>query len=155
MNYPTLDSNKYIFFWGGVFSNFHPINGDGFTSEHLYMNAKALFFGDKEIAAQIIAAKTPREAKNLGRKVKGFDEKKWDEVKSSAMISCLKYKALVCTEFYNALLDSVDKILVEASPHDKIWGIGMAANDPNILKTELWGENLLGEALMIVRNNIL
>ena len=148
-----IQKSDYHFFWGGVFSNFHPINSDGFTSEHLYMNAKALFFGDKESSLKILSAATPKDAKKLGRKVKNFDQKAWDDVKMTAMIISLQYKLLACPEFYRELMSTGDKILVEASPYDKIWGIGMKEDDPNILKTELWGENLLGKCLMIVRRD--
>ncbi len=146
-----MQKSDYHFFWAGVLSNFHPINGNGFTSEHLYMNAKALFFEDKESSLKILSATTPRDAKKLGRQVKNFNQKLWDEVKFSAMLTSLRYKFLVCPEFRQELMSTGNKTLVEASPYDKIWGIGMKEDNPNILKTELWGENLLGECLMIVR----
>lgn len=146
---------NYVFFWGGPLSNFHPINGDeSFTSEKLYMYAKASFFGDAETGKLIIESSTPREAKRLGRSVKGFDQKTWDEVKVETMEACLYVKAIASKEFREALLNTGDSIIVEASPTDRIWGIGFKAEDalPNIDK---WGENLLGKCLMELRKKLI
>lgn len=146
-----INKEDCIFFWSGIFSNFHPINGDGLTSEHLYMNAKALYFGDKETAAQIMSAPKPRDAKKLGRKVQGYNDSEWADVRFEVMVSVLTYKYFVCSEFSRELVISLPKMLVEASPSDCVWGIGMAEENPNITDDSKWGQNLLGKALMEVR----
>jgi ribA/ribD-fused uncharacterized protein len=148
--------SNHIFFWGGVFSNFHPICGkENLTSEHFYMEAKASFFGDVETLVRIREAKTPREAKRFGRLVEGFNQEAWDRVKEDFMFGALSIKATLDKSFKQALIDSGDKILVEASPTDRIWGIGFKEDDPNIENVDLWGQNLLGVCLMQVREELL
>lgn len=144
------EKDEFIFFWGGVFSNFYPINGDAVTSEHFYMEAKALFFNDFNTASLIRTAQSPREAKKLGRQVANFDQKEWDIYKESAMWGALQLKFVMCKKFRDALLNSKGKELVEASPTDKIWGIGFKEADA-IDNIDNWGQNLLGQCLMNVR----
>lgn len=149
-----MTSINYTFFWGGPLSNFHSINGDeSFTSEKLYMYAKASFFGDGETQKLIMESSTPREAKRLGRLVKGFDQKMWDEVKVETMEACLHVKAIASKEFREALLNTGDSTIVEASPTDRIWGIGFKADDA-LSNIDKWGENLLGKCLMKVRSEL-
>ena len=146
-----MDKN-YFFFWGGILSNFHPIHGNAFTSEKIYMAHKAMAFNDVETFNLITNSKTPREAKKLGRKVKGFDQAKWDELKVPAMLNALNVKFLACEEFRETLEGSKDRILVEASPQDRIWGIGF--DEENALANiDNWGENLLGKCLMQIRHD--
>lgn len=148
----TFVKEDHIFFWGGIFSNFHPINGnEALTSEHFYMEAKAIFFSDFKTLVRIRQAATPKEAKRLGRSVERFDQAEWDKVKCKMMKTALANKLMLDDKFLQALKDSGNKILVEASPFDRIWGIGFKEDDPNICNTELWGENLLGKCLMEVR----
>ena len=144
------EKGEFLFFWGGVFSNFYPINGDAVTSEHFYMEAKALFFNDFKTATLIRTAQSPREAKKLGRQVANFDEKEWDSYKEVAMRAALSLKLVMCKKFRDALRDSEGKTLVEASPTDKIWGIGFKEADA-MDSIDRWGQNLLGECLMEIR----
>ena len=146
--------SEHEFFWGGIFSNFNPINGDeSLTSEKFFMFLKAAAFRDAQTLILISKSKTPREAKKLGRQVKGFDESKWNEIKFEAMMSAIRLKAQLDVNFVSALIQSKNKILVEASPVDKIWGIGF--DEANALdNTDKWGQNLLGKALMQLRSEI-
>jgi ribA/ribD-fused uncharacterized protein len=140
----------YLFFWDGILSNFHPISGHAFTSEKIYMAHKAMAFNDVETFNLITNSKTPRDAKKLGQAVKGFDAVKWDELKVPAMLNALNIKFLACKEFRTMLAQSIGKTLVEASPVDRIWGIGF--DEENALANiENWGENLLGKCLMRIR----
>jgi ribA/ribD-fused uncharacterized protein len=146
---------NYKFFWGGVFSNFHPINGDqAFTSEKIFMGLKGAAFHDLVALQNIRVASNPRDAKNAGRSVRNFSEEKWADLKVPAMMFALEIKFSACEEFRVALKESYDKneTLVEASPDDKIWGIGFRAADALANKAK-WGTNLLGECLMSLRRN--
>lgn len=146
---------NYNFFWGGVFSNFHPINGDkAFTSEKIFMGLKGAAFHDIVALQNIRAATNPRDAKIAGRSVRNFSEEKWDDLKVPAMMFALEIKFSACEEFRTALEESFKKneILVEASPDDRIWGIGFRAAEALANKAK-WGTNLLGECLMSLRRN--
>ena len=153
--------DDYCFFFYGetCFSNFYPckINNERHTfcsSEQYYMYLKACFFFDTEIAKQILESKTPREAKKLGRKVKGFDEVKWDIVREKIMYEVVYEKFRQNEELRNELLSKKYDGLyfVEASPWDKIWGIGCDYRQSP--KSE-WGLNLLGLTLNKVRNQLI
>jgi ribA/ribD-fused uncharacterized protein len=146
----------YHFFWGGPFSQwarspFKDCNGLQFSSAEQYMMyRKAMIFEDRETANQILAASNPREQKSLGRKVKNFEPKFWDKHKFDIVLegNFLKFKNN--EHFAKQLLGTQDLILVEASPYDRIWGIGYAEADA-LANLDNWGKNLLGLALMGVR----
>lgn len=152
-------TQTHLFFWrdADVFSQWYPspftAAGVTFpTAEHYMMYKKAMAFDDKEIANKILTAKYPKEVKELGRKVKNFDEAHWDAVKESVVTlgSILKFNS--SEKLMNTLLDTGDLILVEASPYDKIWGIGLEEMDPRVLDESKWqGQNLLGICLMNAR----
>lgn len=115
---------------------------------------KAILFDSNDIAEQILQTSDPKKQKALGRKVRNFDEKKWDERKLDIVIKGNILKFTQNEKLKNELL-SHSKILVEASPYDKIWGVGLHFDDDAILDEKKWqGENLLGIALMEVRNNL-
>lgn len=125
------------------------------TAEHFMMYHKAIRFGDLESAEKIISSKTPKEAKALGRKVKGFDQKEWEEYRYNVvrMASFLKFSKN--EKLRRFLLGTGDALLVEASPYDRIWGIGLSINDPSCNDIAKWrGSNLLGFALVDARNRI-
>ena len=155
-------TDKYVFFWGGPFSNFAPVEEgieyDGFrfpTSEHVFMYIKAKTFRDDEIAEQIKNAPDPKTAKNLGRRVRGFDEKVWEQRRVNAMKTAVHHKFDASPEFRNELLKEKyrNKTFVEASPYDCIWGIGMSTNNPNVNDERKWpGLNLLGNILTKLRD---
>ncbi len=146
-------------FWGkgDVFSNFHPakftIKGIDFNCvEQCMMYAKAKNFGDNEIAARILKEKIPNEMKKLGRLVNGFNEEKWISIREKVVYVACREKFSQNKHLMDELLSTGDLMLVEASPSDKIWGIGLSADDPNATDESKWrGQNLLGKALMRVR----
>lgn len=127
------------------------------TSEQYFMFLKAKCFGDKEIAAQIASnpAMKPSEAKTLGRRVKGFNEEQWKIHREGLMFKANLAKYKQSPELAAQLLATGDKTLAEASPRDRIWGIGMGIRDTNLQNPDAWrGTNLLGKALMAVRESL-
>jgi ribA/ribD-fused uncharacterized protein len=109
---------------------------------------KAILFGDKKCASQILKAKTPKTAKALGRKVTGFKPEIWDTYKTRIVLegNILKFSQNKIAR--KALEDTGDSYLVEASPLDTIWGIGLSANSPDVSDPKKWkGTNLLGRIL--------
>ena len=159
---------KYLFFWGhqkpksGVskscLSQWYesPFELDGIqypTAEHYMMAEKARLFGDNSIALQIASASSPKEVKQLGREVKGFEENTWKANRFNIVVKGNKAKFNQNPELKTFLLNTADQILVEASPVDKIWGVGLAADHQSVGKPSQWkGQNLLGFALMEVRD---
>ena len=130
--------------------------GVTYTSALQYMMAeKAKLFGDEEIRAEILSTSDPRKCKALGRKVKNFDKAVWDKEKEHIVRKGNTKKFLQNSALRNFLLSTGDKVLVEASPTDRVWGIGMGKNNPDALDPQKWrGQNLLGFALMNVRDFI-
>ena len=123
------------------------------TTEQYMMASKARLFGDEDTLNEIMNATTPFEYKKLGRKVKGFEPSLWDEKKLDIVVEGNKAKFGQNPELKEFLLSTDDAILVEASPYDTIWGIGMDRETALNSKVEDWkGENLLGCALMEVRD---
>lgn len=110
--------------------------------------------GDSTTAAKILASEGPSEAKRLGRKVKNFDQKLWDRECDKVVEEGNFLKFTQDKKCKKALLGTGDKILVEASPNDRIWGIGFAPEDDPESKEEQWGSNKLGVALMAVRGRL-
>ncbi|KWE32642.1 NADAR family protein [Burkholderia territorii] len=140
-----------------VFSNWHPCcftyHEVAFNSvEQFMMYAKALLFDDHATAAAILASASPREQKRLGRSVRGFDDARWVQVRESIMFVGCREKFRQNEVFLTALRATGTSILVEASPYDRIWGVGLGEHDPLIADPSAWqGLNLLGKALMRVR----
>ena len=162
---------KYLLFWGhkpspdgavakSCFSQWWPaaftVAGDTYaTAEHWMMAEKARLFGDTEVLAQILAAKSPAEAKKLGRKIRGFDAAAWDAQKYALVTTGNLHKFSQHPELAAFLLATGEWVLVEASPVDAIWGIGLAADHADAENPGRWrGENLLGFALMEVRDQL-
>lgn len=159
---------NYLFFWGhtgahtGVvgkecFSQWYPasfsVDGQMFsTAEHFMMARKARLFGDQEIYERILVAPTPGEAKRLGREVRGFKEQRWKEACLDIVVQGNLAKFEHNSALREFLISTGDRVLVEASPVDKVWGIGLSTDDPRASDPESWdGSNLLGFALMEVR----
>lgn len=116
------------------------------------MVAKARLFGDASAASRILAAPDPAAAKKLGRAVRGFDEKVWASARYALVVAGNTAKFSQHPELGSFLLSIREDVIVEASPVDTIWGIGLAQNSPDALNPERWrGRNLLGFALMDVR----
>ena len=154
--------DKHVAFWGSEFSNFHKCKftymGVEFSSsEQAFMYEKALYFKDNEIADLILKAKTPKEAKALGRQVKNFNSEQWSEVCEDIMYNVVLAK--FCQNEYLAQLitreDLSDKTFVEGSPFDGIYGVKMDFRNPKIDNEDNWnGKNLLGNILGRVRDYI-
>jgi ribA/ribD-fused uncharacterized protein len=154
------ESNKYVLFWHGPFSQWHPseFKVDGITyncAEQYMMAEKARLFGDSKSRGKIMKSNSPREQKALGRQVSNFDKGKWESVAREIVFKGNMAKFSQNKDLKEKLLATGDKTLVEASPYDKVWGIGLSANDPNATKPGNWkGTNWLGEVLMRVRKEL-
>ena len=159
---------KYLFFWGhqprpgGSIGKtcFSQWFAAGFTlndvyyptAEHYMMAEKARLFSDDAILAKILDAPHPGAAKKLGRQVRNFDHSAWREARYPIVVKGNTAKFSQNEALGSFLLNTGQRVLVEASPVDRIWGIGLAADDPRAVDPELWqGLNLLGFALMEVR----
>jgi ribA/ribD-fused uncharacterized protein len=168
---------ELLFFWGHkpppgvpqgtvgkwVFSQWYPaaFTVDGIkyaTSEHWMMAGKAAVFGDREIMNRILADSSsaspdPGLAKRLGRQVSGFDQAVWLKSGFDIVTKGNVHKFGQNLALGSYLLGTGEKVLVEASPHDRVWGIGLNSSDPRAQDPRSWdGENLLGFALMKARH---
>jgi len=157
----------YLFFWGHtgkkdvpgkyVLSQWWPaefrIGKHTYpTAEHWMMAEKARLFGDREIEQQVLATSSPKEAKALGRKVQGDDWSRWDAIKFDTVVRGNIAKFTQNAALGEWLASTHPQVIVEASPSDVIWGVGLAADDLRAGDPSQWrGENLLGFALMKVR----
>ena len=162
---------EFIFFWGhqpskngnigkSCFSQWYisPFEYEGLnypTAEHWMMAGKAKVFKDQESLELILNSNDPKEAKHLGRKVKNFNHQVWEEHKLNIVKNGNFLKFTQNPDLWEFLNQTENKIIVEASPYDRIWGIGMKSTDIGINNPKNWkGENLLGYALMEVRDII-
>ena len=124
------------------------------------MYQKAMTFGDDATATKILEAETPKEQKELGRQVKHFDSKVWNG-RREAVVEQGNYLKLTQANVSSSietlrerLLATGDRELVEASPEDRLWGIGFSAEDAPNTPREQWGQNLCGKILMRVRDRL-
>lgn len=151
---------KHHFFWGGPFSNWHPCRFTyGVTEyncvEQFMMAYKAKVFGDKNSLIKIMESDEPRTQKKLGRKVSGFNPDIWSDVCYPIVFAGCLAKFMQNEGLKQILLNTGDDILVEASPYDKIWGIGLSESNAKNIPPEQWpGENRLGKILMDVRRSV-
>ena len=123
------------------------------TTEQYMMASKARLFGDDEVLREIMESYHPHDYKKLGRKVRGFVPEPWDAKKYDIVVEGNKAKFGQNADIREFLLSTGDAILAEASPYDKIWGIGLDRETALKGTVEQWqGENLLGCALMDVRD---
>ncbi|CAL2103554.1 NADAR family protein [Tenacibaculum sp. 190130A14a] len=162
---------KFLFFWG------HQPNKDGSigkscfsqwweasfeidgitypTAEHYMMARKARLFKDEEILQKILIATHPHDAKKLGRKVKNFTPELWNEHKFNIVLEANYAKFSQNETLKEYLVNTKGRIIVEASPRDRIWGIGMGQSNEKAMNPNLWrGHNLLGYVLMEVRDQL-
>ena len=164
-------TDKHVFFYVEWPSNFKRTKfvweafgetHEFFCTEQAFMWAKAMYFADKKAAAEILKSEAEGNSamwcKQCGRWVENYDDKKWDLVRYSFMyeVNFCKYKQ--DKELQAKLLDPKfdEKTFVEASPTDKIWGIGRGENYPDIDDETKWlGRNLLGKAITAVRKTII
>jgi ribA/ribD-fused uncharacterized protein len=124
-------------------------------AEQFMMHGKARLFDDADIAAKILAADHPRDHKALGRKVKNFDDGAWKRAREKIVMDGNRAKFTQNPELRDVLLATKGTTLVEASPYDKIWGIGLSATDPRAQDSTQWkGQNLLGKILTALRDEL-
>lgn len=159
---------RYLHFWGhrpqrdgsvgaGCLSQWWPapftVDGRTYaTAEHWMMWHKATLFGDDQVAERVLDAAHPHRAKALGRQVRGFDEATWAARRHDIVVAGSVAKFGQHEELGRFLLGTGERVLVEASPVDRVWGIGLAADDPRAADPARWrGANLLGFALMEAR----
>lgn len=167
---PPKETDKYIFFFGYegedprvalqqwfpvVFRarDRHGLDVTFATTEQYMMYQKAVLMGDDEIADKILSEGHPSAAKRLGREVHNFDVEKWKANADKVVEDANFFKFSQNSDLRDVLLSTGDKVLVEASPDDKIWGIGFNADDAIGNESE-WGNNGLGKALMKVRDKL-
>ncbi len=151
----------FTFFWKSPLSQWQRapfvIGGVTFThAEQFMMYAKALLFGDRVAAESILRATTPREQQAIGRTVQNFDETVWALFREGVVYQANYARFSQNPEQLALLFATRGTTLVEASPHDLVWGIGLAADDPRASDRTQWrGLNLLGQALTQVREVLL
>jgi hypothetical protein len=161
MDYRITD--KHVIFWGSKFSNFYPAKLvvdkiEYSSSEQYFMGQKALHFGDKETFEKILKAKTPKEAKVLGRQVKGYVDEEWAKVRYDVMKKAVYEKFSQNEDLLEFILSVKfdDKKFVEGSPIDGVWGIRIDWQNPEADDESKWnGLNLLGKVIDDVRAELL
>lgn len=157
-----IKTDTHLYFYGGpaIYSNFWPCkftNGlvDFTTTEQAFMYHKALMMGDNTTASKILNTAHPKDCKQLGREIKNYDDELWSEIRFGVMVYVNALKFSQNPDFSKELMETGDRILVEASPYDKIWGIGLGLNNPDVYDESKWqGQNLLGKALILVREEL-
>lgn len=126
------------------------------SAEKFMMMGKAALFKDEDIFGEMSTSDNPKTHRALGRKVRNFRDSVWKKYSCDIVVIGNYLKFQQNDELMSKMLDTHDCMLVEASPYDRIWGIGLKYDDPRCLKPELWkGVNNLGECLMFVRNILL
>ena len=164
------NSVKYLFFWGHRkgqhsvtksclsqwYDSAFELEGNHFkTAEHYMMYHKALLFKDYSAAKKVLTSNNPGEAKAIGRQVIGFEQQQWNARCFDIVVSGNIAKFSQHKELKTFLINTGNRIIVEASPVDRIWGIGLAKDDPGCENPYLWkGANLLGFALMEARDQL-
>lgn len=156
-------TDTHVYFWHAPsFGNWticpFEMNGEQFNcSEQGLMWKKAMLFDDKKVADQILKTVDPKKHKALGRKVRGFDDEQWKAKRCDFMLEVLRCKFTQNADYHQALIDTGDKTLVEASSRDNIWGVKMTAAQciaGGEDDTKWKGLNLLGKALMQLRDEL-
>ena len=162
--------SDFVFFWGhtdrgegltkACLSQWFPctfvVDGQYYNCAEQYMMAeKARIFGDEEIRQQILAEYSQMAMKKLGRKVKNYDDAVWKNVRFDVVVKGNLAKFSQNEKLRNFLISTDDKVLVEASPKDEVWGIGLDEHSSEASSPWKWkGTNLLGFALMEVRDKL-
>ncbi|UGL62848.1 hypothetical protein [Xanthomonas phage MET13-T1] len=152
--------DRYTLFYGGVFSQWYPspmvIDGVEYGCAEQYMMAqKARVFGDEQALDEIMATQSPAEQKAIGRRVRGFDRRQWDSVSRDVVMRASLHKFTSNPKLRAQLLLTEGTLLVEASPTDVIWGIGLDERDPRCHDPKEWrGTNWLGQVLTDLRESL-
>lgn len=159
-------TDKYVFFYKDWLSNYqrtkikYKFLGREYefsSTEQAFMFVKAMTFGDRYIANKILETDNPNEARKLGRQVRNYDDKTWDKVRWLVFYNLNILKYTQDEKLKKMLLDPKfdGKTFVEASPIDKIWGVGLDENNPLIEDEKNWrGTNYLGDIITKVRNKL-
>ena len=155
-------TKTHVFFYGGFFSQWVTSPFKCWETqitfncaEQYMMWNKAMVFQDYIIADKILQTTDPAVQKQLGKLVKGFDREEWDRRKQRIVYKGSYYKYSQNPEFMRALRKTGNRTIVEASPTDTIWGIGLSTYDVDIYDESKWrGENLLGRILMQLRGDL-
>ena len=156
-----MNKEKFTLFWGGEFSQwlsskFVVDNVEYNCAEQYMMAQKAILFGDGEMLETIMGTDNPKTQKACGRNVKNFDIDVWNAHAKGIVFDGSMAKFIQNPDLLDVLVESEGTTLVEASPYDKVWGIGMGADNPNALIRANWkGTNWLGEILTATRDIIL
>jgi len=154
---------KFVFFWkppnafGQWTESIFEVDGEMYScAEQFMMAEKARLFGSEDIRQQILDSDSPRTHKQLGRQVSGFRQSVWEANREEIVFRGNLAKFTQNESLRIELLETGDRVMVEASPYDKIWGIGMRADDSRAVQPSDWkGLNLLGKVLMQVRAELL
>lgn len=157
-----IDNRKYTFFWlaPSPFSQWHragfTLDGLHFkTAEHYMMHCKAILFGDEEKAKEILETDHPKDVKQKGKEVSGFNKKIWEDNCKRFVYDGNHAKFTQNKALLGVLISTNDTLLVEASPVDYIWGIGMDEKNARLTPQEQWpGTNWLGEILTQLREDL-
>ncbi|HVT82942.1 MAG TPA: NADAR family protein [Phycisphaerae bacterium] len=150
-------TDEFVFFWRGWPSQWvrspFVVDGASYNCCEQYMMAeKARVFGDAEFLGKILRTVSPKAQKSLGREVRGFDEKVWNSVCRGIVYSGNLARFQQNADLAEKLLATGSRTIVEASPVDRVWGIGLAVDNPDVHVPAKWqGKNWLGVALMQVR----
>ena len=153
-------TDKYVLFWSGIYSNWYPspfqVDSVFYNCAEQYLMAgKARLFKDSATEAMILSATDPSDQKRYGRQVIGFNKDRWEKIARDIMYQALWAKFNQNADLKTELLSTGDRILVEASPKDCIWGIGLHWKEEACDNSVNWkGTNWLGETLTRVRNDI-
>lgn len=156
-----MTNSKYHFFWNGPLSQWYPsyftIDGVQYNSTEQYMMAqKALLFNDTNSHKLIMVSKSPKNIKELGRAVKNFIKEEWILTAKDIVYAGNSAKFQQSNFLKEQLIKTAPKILVEASPYDIVWGVGLHENDVLINNPKNWrGTNWLGEVLTKLRNDLI
>lgn len=147
------EENGYLSNW--YLSNFK-IDSTQFSSMEQYMMyKKAIVFNDTKIAKEILETTDVSKIKALGRQVSNYNDTYWNGVRQIIVYKGLLEKFSQNEDLKKKLLDTGDDILAECAVQDKVWGIGISMKDVNRWYMAKWrGENLLGFALMLVREEL-
>lgn len=148
--------------YDGYLSNFYPVTFtiekiEFISSEQAFMYYKCLTFdkNNKELLSNILQETNPNKIKKMGRSVRNFDEITWNKLKYNIMLKCIREKFLQNQVIKKRLIETYPKNLYEASPWDKIWGIGYDKETAINTDPNNYGENLLGKALMQIRDEFI
>jgi ribA/ribD-fused uncharacterized protein len=156
-----VDAERFTFFWSGPFSQWFKsaftLEGQRYVTAEQYMMAeKARLFGDIEVRDAILATPNAREQKALGRQVRHFDADRWNAAARDIVYRGNRAKFLANPKLLEQLLATKGTTIVEASPDDSIWGIGLAEDDPGASDRTKWqGTNWLGEVLTRLRDDLI